>query len=553
MNGGGHNDNDKDNDNVDNNKDDDEKTDDIQNKLNSALKDRSDPPYNTKISPVIQENVKKLEHQKKTDDINQRIQSRPDIDEMLDNDVLTSDPRIVSSTIASTQNELKQGLEDRASKEYLEQTKILKHSNIDASLQPMADDLEKSLTNKSPSAATTASTKPTETTVEIAPKLAAVTKQLDKKIKTDKLNKSLTDENRPNMEDLEKQDIVKYNNLSNNLIQTAVKLEKVQKSDSLSKQLKDENRMTQKELKEKGVLKYDNLSGTLANTANILEHQQKEDKLKKSLQNKPTVQDLEQNNILTANPSEVASSLHSAKDSLQKQQQKDKLNKNLKNRENIENLHEKNIITPNVAPAFAATQRELASAQKTDTLKQKLNNETRPNKEELEKQDILYSQSMAPSLQSNAKDLEERIREIQNNKENQQDEPTSSPSNDQSPTQTDIEQENENFEQITDINKESMRNALNQRSEKKMQKRLSKPIGANMVRTSLQQKLDRRLKKVDIERSGVVPHNYFDDPVSFITAPPPPPPSLFFIPKFLFLLFIIHRMELFKLRKKHVN
>ena len=71
-----------------------------------------------------------------------------------------------------------------------------------------------------------------------------------------------------------------------------------------------------------------------------------------------------------------------------------------------------------------------------------------------------------------------------------------------------------------------MTNALNQRFEKKKKKHLSKPIGANrneLVRTSLQQKLDRRLKQVDIERSGVVPHNYFDNPVSvpyFVFHPP---------------------------------
>merc|ERR1712154_281479 len=128
-------------------------------------------------------------------------------------------------------------------------------------------------------------------------------------------------------------------------------------------------------------------------------------------------------------------------DQLEKQQKTDQLKNNLKNRENLENLHKQNIITPNVAPQIAAKQRELEKAKKTDIIQQKLNDKDRPNKQELENQDILYSQTMASSLQSNAKDLEHKIRRIQNSKEEEEEDDdgnTSSPSIDQSATQTDI-------------------------------------------------------------------------------------------------------------------
>lgn len=108
----------------------------IGSKLDSVLKDRKSVPESlgykdpSKISPVIQENLKKLEQQKKADDIKQRLTSRQDIDEMLDSGVMVADPRKVASALASTHNELGKGLQERVDDDYLYKTQILKHKNI---------------------------------------------------------------------------------------------------------------------------------------------------------------------------------------------------------------------------------------------------------------------------------------------------------------------------------------------------------------------------------------------------------------------------------------
>merc|ERR1712032_870022 len=148
---------------------------------------------------------------------------------------------------------------------------------------------------------------------KIAPSLAATSKQLDKKLKTDKLSQSLNDENRPTPQSLKEQGVLP-NSVASSLSATAVKLENAQKSDALRQQLTD----------------------------------------------RPNVDELADANIFTSHPSE-------------KQQKTDKLKNNLKNREELENLHKQNIITPNIAPQFAAKQRELEQAKKMDIIQQKLN------------------------------------------------------------------------------------------------------------------------------------------------------------------------------------
>merc|ERR1712032_377667 len=104
---------------------------------------------------------------------------------------------------------------------------------------------------------------------KIAPSLAATSKQLDKKLKTDKLSQSLNDDNRPTPQSLKQQGVLP-NSVASSLSATAVQLENAQKSDALKQQLTDKDRMPQKELTEKGVLKTN-----FQATADQLEHQQR--------------------------------------------------------------------------------------------------------------------------------------------------------------------------------------------------------------------------------------------------------------------------------------
>merc|ERR1712190_170856 len=206
------------------------------------------------------------------------------------------------------------------------------------------------------------------------------------------------------------------------------------KTQKLSQSLKDENRMTQQQLQEKGLLKYGQMSNKLAESANNLATQQQRDKLKNIIQN----------------------------------------------REDLETLHKQNIITPNVAPQLAAKHRELDKQQKSDAIRQKLEHKERPNKKELEQRDILYSENMASSLQANAKDLEHKLRKHDYDKNQEENGYTSSPEIDQSPTQTDIElEEQDQFDSVSGINTQSMQQTLEHRTQQKMEKRLSKPIGLN--------------------------------------------------------------------------
>ena len=177
-----------------------------------------------------------------------------------------------------------------------------------------------------------------------------------------------------------------------------------------------------------------------------------------------------------------------------------------------------------MAPQYAANKRALEQQQRTDQIRQKLNDEDRPDREQLEKNDILYSRTMAPSLQFNAKELEPQIRAIQDSKQsmNEEDEDgmsrTSSPSNEQSPTATD--EENDSFQTPMDVEaaRGGMDMTLAMRSQKKLEKRLSRPYAPNgsamdNVRRSLNEHLYRRPSHFQIEQRGVVPLNYFVDPV----------------------------------------
>ncbi len=99
------------------------------NKLDIALKQRKskDP---SKLAPAIQDAARKLEHAKKSDNINQKLEARQDIDEMLDHGIMPADPRKVHGSLHEKQATLSEVLNDRASKEFLQRTKILKYDKI---------------------------------------------------------------------------------------------------------------------------------------------------------------------------------------------------------------------------------------------------------------------------------------------------------------------------------------------------------------------------------------------------------------------------------------
>eukprot|EP01084_Bolivina_argentea_P294831 507425_1 len=236
---------------------------------------------------------------------------------MLDSGIIPVDPRKVHGSLHEKQATLSEVLNDRASKEFLKRTKILKYDKIDASIQPMADDLEHKLNTQSPGTTRLIQLQqqgiiPSD---NVAPSLAGKAKQLDKQIKTDKLSQSLN----------------------------------------------SENRKTKNELTESGVMKYSNLSNNLITAANKLETQVKNDILNKNMRNRPDVNELAKQNIINTN---VDASIQQTQNQLKMQKQKDKLTQNLRNREDIDKLHDQNIITPNIAPQYAAKQRELNKQKK---------------------------------------------------------------------------------------------------------------------------------------------------------------------------------------------
>eukprot|EP01084_Bolivina_argentea_P294832 507426_1 len=155
---------------------------------------------------------------------------------------------------------------------------------------------------------------------------------------------------------------------------------------------------------------------------------------------------------------------------------------------------------------------------------------------------------MAPSIQSNAKQLEENLREIHENKDNNEEDNISSKSIDQSPTQTDIEIEEQNdiikplnhnhkndgiekhtksrkltadfleeflenrfdYDEIADrgiikeiVSPQQINNNNNNNNNNEKRKRISK---------TLESRLSIRKTPQDLENYGIVPPDYFDDP-----------------------------------------
>eukprot|EP01083_Nonionella_stella_P278175 945891_1 len=207
-------------------------------KLDIALKQRkSKNPNPSKIAPAIQDAARKLQHAKKTDNINQKLVARQDIDEMLDSGIIPVDPRKVHGSLHEKQATLSEVLNDRASKEFLKRTKILKYDKIDASIQPMADDLEHKLNTRSPG------TSKTHDYDRVAPILAATSKQLDKQIRSDKINQSLrSDKNRTSLIQLQQQGIIPSDNVAPSLAGKAKQLDKQIKTDKLSQSLNSEKK-----------------------------------------------------------------------------------------------------------------------------------------------------------------------------------------------------------------------------------------------------------------------------------------------------------------------
>ena len=70
--------------------------------------------------------AKQLKHQKADG-----IKARQDIDEMLDNRLRVADPRKLTGTLAETQRDLANELENSTDAEYLQRINVLKHANMD--------------------------------------------------------------------------------------------------------------------------------------------------------------------------------------------------------------------------------------------------------------------------------------------------------------------------------------------------------------------------------------------------------------------------------------
>eukprot|EP01083_Nonionella_stella_P183799 665119_1 len=141
-----------------------------------------------------------------------------------------------------------------------------------------------------------------------------------------------------------------------------------------------------------------------------LQKSMQKDALHQGLRDRKTVDELYESGVLTSNPHQIAPSIHAVKNDLQKKMTKDSLKQCLRDREKLEALHMRNITTDNVDPCIAAQKRALAHAMKVCMLNEKLVNPERPDKNDLVEQGIMYSSTMAPGIQSKAKDLELKLR-----------------------------------------------------------------------------------------------------------------------------------------------
>eukprot|EP01083_Nonionella_stella_P198988 730095_1 len=290
----------------------------------------------------------------------------------------------------------------------------------------------------------------------VAPSLAATSRLLDKKLTTDKLNQKLGDDDRKTFDELTDKGVIPHSNLSYNLRQNAKKLEQAQRKDQVSKGLKDRqsvddlhesgvyaahphevapsmhgaasdlqksmqkdavsqglrDRQTVEELHESGVLaEYPSaMAPSMHSAAKNLRVSMNKDQLRQGLRDRQTVDELYESGVLTSNPHQIAPSIHAVKNDLQKKMTKDSLKQCLRDRAKLEALHRRNITTDNVDPCIAAQQRALAHAMKVCMLNEKLVNPERPDKDDLVEQGIMYSSTMAPGIQSKAKDLELKLR-----------------------------------------------------------------------------------------------------------------------------------------------
>ena len=449
--------------------------------------------------------------QPQADDLQKRLESRPITSPVADDhavpiaNALAANAKSLKKQMASDKLNKSLQQSSQSSLQSLQQQGVI--PTVDPVIAATSKQLEQQLKSDKLSQSLTDNNRPTQQRLKdqgvlpkVDPSIAATQRALDQQLKSDKLSQSLNEEGRPDLNTLKNQGVVPK--VDPSIASTAVKLEVMLKTDTLSKELNKSRETTPSALEERGFLKYPDLSPNLADTANQLEHQKKGDKLKANLAQRP----------------------------------------------GIDELHRNNIIDPKVAPQFAANKRALEQQQKTDQIRQKLNSENRPDREELENNDILYSRTMAPSLQFNAKELEPQIRAIQDSKQSMNDDDdddgmsrTSSPSNEQSPTATD--EENDAFQTPMDVEaaRGGMDEALAMRTHKKMEKRLSKPyapIGSAMdnVRRSLNEHLGRRPSHFQIEQRGVVPLNYFVDPVGGHTVYTIPHSSYSLLPLLCVLL-----------------
>eukprot|EP01084_Bolivina_argentea_P275932 470668_1 len=429
------------------------------------------------VAPSMHGAAKDLEKSMQKDQLSKVLRDRPDADELARSGILSSNPEQVAASMHGTAAELQKtmnkdavnkGLRDRQTVDDLAQSGVLA-SHPD----------------------------------QIAPSMQGTAKDLEKSISKDAVHKGLRD--RPDADELARSNILSSHpeQVAPSIQAVSNELQKSQTKDSLKQGL--ENRSTLDDLTQSNVLTShpDQIAPSIHAVKNDLQKEMAKDSLKQGLQDRSTVDDLTQSNVLTNNPEQIAPSIQAARNDLQRSLAKDGLKQGLRDREELETLHGKNIITRNVDPKIAAHKRALSHAKKVDLLNERLIDPERPDNEDLVEQGILYSSTMSPAIQSNAKELEEQMRQQQHNRDL---ETTSSPSNEQSPTATDIEEEE--YERLTKRKKQDNNQPAAHLTKKQIRsdrKRVSKLLDT---------RFGNRKSPQELEIRGLLPKDYFDDPAT---------------------------------------
>eukprot|EP01083_Nonionella_stella_P198992 730102_1 len=480
----------------------DTNTDDVTNKLDSALQDRASkdelhdkqilkhpkidaslqpqadnlekqletrtpvsPGYvDDKVAPALAAAAKALDRNLRSDRVSQALkpEKRSTVQSLQDQGVLQSTnvapslaatSRLLDKKLTTDKLNQKLGDDDRKTFDELTDKGVIPHSNLSYNLRQNAKKLEqaqrkdqvsKGLKDRQSVDDLHESGVYAAHPHEVAPSMHGAASDLQKSMQKDAVSQGLRD--RQTVEELHESGVLaEYPSAMAPSMHSAAKNLRVSMNkDQLRQGLRD--RQTVDELYESGVLTSNphQIAPSIHAVKNDLQKEMAKDSLKQGLQDRSTVDDLTQSNVLTNNPEQIAPSIQAARNDLQRSLAKDGLKQGLRDREELETLHGKNIITRNVDPKIAAHKRALSHAKKVDLLNERLIDPERPDNEDLVEQGILYSSTMSPAIQSNAKELEEQMRQQQHNRDL---ETTSSPSNEQSPTATDIEEEE--YERLT--------------------------------------------------------------------------------------------------------